>query len=451
MEKEEKLFGKARWNTDDLNNEIISEIIAKDEEVAIELASIATVSEKMQLLVTKYDEKVFEIISRKYREEVISEKSHWGSLYVRCKQQAKDEYNKRMGDPNAFDRLDPNQQEAEIQKIRQKMNKEKIDAISKADVEAAVKIANKTISTINELSNEGAFIEGYTRSRVLLEITSKVDQRDYLKEEYIQEWLSEFLGKDNFDSKGEILPEKLNPDGTINMVVYVFQNGDVGANNFMKFGAIGAGDGMFCLSSSRYEELKHLDPPIFNESGQCVDIPRLSEALGGVPLGSNPIAIKITVKVNPMTLEGIKSSSGGLGTAYFGEFCPGFKTQGGVYEAIIDSRAYMVDGKLNPDVELISHSIYFSTDELRLATSKFEESVTEFYDGMSKEDKKFFGIDKRATLVSKLSIDDELLKKFQDSVRKREATDIEAIAQILPKLSGKKESVELSEESPKKM
>lgn len=390
------LFGKKKWKSEGFKKEIIKEFKNKYPTYADVDYSKST-EEVLTEIAKKHNDKFFPILSSKYREMVVEEKAYW-SIREKFRDAVELDYEKK--DSTAFDRLPQNEQEEKVTEAMKNANSAEIEMLMKAVEIEATKIANRTISDIEDLEKKGKLINGYNASLVLLNITENISQKDFLSADMIEEWEKEF----------DIYGKK--PDDTVE--IYLFQNGALGASNYMKWGCIGAPDGMFCISKKMYAKI--IASNAFSDvNGRrvCQNPQKLQEDLGNVPVGIHPIAIKVTVKVKDLA-----TTMGGLSTAYFGEFTPKLRAQGpgNIFEALCKKQISLTE----TNYEVISYSPYITTVELL----SIAEKVNNFF-GMIEKDNikaKYYGLEKNPKIkgISQLTKDSELLKLFKDEITKEE-------------------------------
>ena len=298
-----------------------------------------------------YPEEIKKITIDNYIRDVVNGKVETALVNEKMWKYASKKYDSLYGD-GSFDKLSWEQKVEYTDTIQLSQNQiDQLNTLKAVKISEATKVAKKTVDDVEAAYQAGMYKKGYTLDQVLRMIQDDVPQEQYLKESVVKAWRAKY-------NKAAAEAGDLNAPTNI----YIFQCGDVGAKNFIRFGGnIGASDGKFALCESEYLDII-ADRTIFNEKGECIDIAKLSNRLGGVPLGSNPICIKETVR-----LGDIKMSKGSLSTAYFGEFDPiGGKTQGGLTEGIVAQSKYFVDGKLNPNIEIFSHSKNFTTEDLEV-------------------------------------------------------------------------------------
>ena len=328
-----------------------------------------------------------------------------------------------------FSDLDSTIRNQYIEKAKLSISMKSIEEVYEAKRVVATQIAKLTIERIEKLAKEGKIKLNSmgkpitTPFAILYNITESFNQEVYLDDSEYEKWLSTYYqGEIPIKSDGSIDWDAL---GDEDIEVYCFQCGDLGTSNFMKFeGNIGASDGMFVISKSDYDELLK-DQTLFDENKKCINIPELSARLGNVSLGNNPICIKQTVK-----LKNLKSSNGAFSTAYFGEWCPGFKTQGGYYdgnkiegkpEAVVSSTKFLNGESINPNIELISHSNNISSEDLvRLATT-YLKTANKFLEERNRStDSKM----DHWTLTNNIAKDSKLLEQFKEKLAKEESSYI---------------------------
>ena len=165
-----------------------------------------------------------------------------------------------------------------------------------------------------------------------------------------------------------------NPDENVKCNVVVIQQCDdnmsKGVVNKNYQGKLGAPDGAFVMSETYWEKLKN-DPSIFKD-GKIINKQKLSDALGGVPISDNMIAITITCSFDEIGIT-YSSHSG----AYVGEFVPGGSTLGGIPEGIMpqkDCPTEIENGTMKIDVingnKSIDDIIKMITDASNIANNK---------------------------------------------------------------------------------
>jgi len=377
----------------------------------------------LQSIVLNLPNESFEMLKLMYISAVVEEKVEYDvskEIDRLCEEDAKNNYISSDPAPTIpFYELPEEKRKELIDKEKSIFNETRRKKIAEKRTNQAIKIAELTIERIIKLAKDNKIKKNQNGQPVtspfaiLYNITEEYNQESYLVDSEYEKWLSHFC-------QGNV-PKK--DDGSIDkdaeIEVYCFQCGDLGAGNFMTYGGnIGANDGMFVISSSEYFALLN-DKELFNDDGQCINISKLSARLGNVPLGSNPICIKQKIK-----LGDLKTSKGSLRTAYFGEFGPPLSTQGGYDEngnyiegrpeAVVPQTQYLINGKINSNIEIISHSKNISTEELRkisqnylLKSQQFRDSETETID--------------HVTLTSKLDNDRNTLKRFKELLTKEEA------------------------------
>lgn len=214
--------------------------------------------------------------------------------------------------------------------------------------EERVKVAQSTITKIEQLEKAGNLKKGYTASDVLSLIMTDTDPREYLTEEYINKYF-----------------EKWGADENDNIEVYCFQSMDDGTHGIVgDNGAVGIPrEGAFVMPKSEYEKLLK-DRTLFDANGNCINTAKLMIRLGGVKCGTSVVAIKQTIK-----LRDLKLPNGSLEGAFIGEWQPGLYTSGGFIDGVeVEGVAEGVAPSTNidnPNVEIISHTDGITSEEIR--------------------------------------------------------------------------------------
>lgn len=409
-------MGKKNWNITEISPKFVS--LFKQKYPSIPINEPVNID----LMVQRYYYNSLDVIANLYVSEVIDEKVEWN---VEKKTKSKklelaiEQFeNTKINPADNFYELPIDEQNRRIDQIT--VSAEEIDQIRTIEIQEATRIANLTVQRIVNLEKEGKIKSPYNAAQIFLHLTEvPPKQEEYLVDSEYEKWLSSYYdGEIPKKNDGSIDREALE---NIEIEVYCFQCGDLGANNFMKFGDdggnIGAKDGMFVITKKDYEELLR-DTTMFDANGKCINIPKLSARLGNVPLGTNPICIKQAVK-----LSQLETSHGGKSTAYFGEFGPPLSTQGGYDEngnyiegkpeAIVPQTNFIVNGQINPNIEIISHSKNMTTAELM--------QIAQIY--LSKSEQ-FRGRDDISmdhwSLTDGLDKDIEILRKFKETLTKEE-------------------------------
>ena len=353
--------GKSEWKASNIEKEFIPAFKAQHPECVLKDPI------DMNTIISNYYNESLGLIKQLYTDAVIQDKKAW--LTNTKINQEKEKYAEDEFDST---KTNPTDSFWELPAIEQQRRKDAViinytDKIEKDAVDEATRIANVTIGKIDELEKNKKLKPGYNAAQILVNLaTVPPRQEDYLVDEEKENWLAHYCGPSGVpkNAAGEV-------DMDADIVVYSFQCGDIGGNNFIKYdGNIGAKDGMLSIAEQDYNKLLN-DPTVFKD-GICTDIAELSARLGNVPLGTNPIAIRRKVK-----LGDLRTNTGDLSTAYFGEFSPPLKTQGGfngdkyvegLYEAVIPPTTFLVNGKdgptINPDIQIISHSSNVTSEQI---------------------------------------------------------------------------------------
>lgn len=394
-------MGKNNWKIENIRTNFI--VLFKQKYPNLNIIEPAD----MYIIIAQYKNQSLEVISELYIREVIDEKVEWNSnkkIAAKRDELAREEFeNTKSAPSDSFDELPIEEKEKRRASII--IDDSSIKQIQNIEYQEAYRIARLTLQRILELEKNGKLKSPYSAIDIILSLTEgEPKQEDYLVETELDAWKEHFC-----DGISPIT------DDTI-VDVYCFQCGDIGANNFITFGGnVGPKDGLFVFGKRDYERLK-ADTSIFDKNGNCIDIPKLSANLGNVFLGTNPICIHQKVRFGDL-----KTSNGNLSTAYFGEFGPPLSTQGGydkdgryisgMYEAIAPLNTFVLNGEINPNIEIISHSQNISTQELvkmaKVLLSKSEkfakiESLTAY------------------DLLRRIDNDYELLKKFKEILSREE-------------------------------
>lgn len=230
---------------------------------------------------------------------------------------------------------------------------------AKYDVERT-EVASDALKNLKKLEETGKLKEGYTYEMLLEKYYDGVSPKEYLSTDYLKSLYENF---------------KVDDEGYITVVTW--QSADSGAKSVTKFGSIGSPtDGAFATSYDTYDKLIH-DTTIFYENGNCKSSAKLTEALGGVEVGCNPIAIKQKIYVGTGD-EGFNNfiellPKGDNAQAYIGEWLFGGYTSGGAPEIVVPSTKYYNEDKSrNNLVEIISHSATESLESIEARIKKVQ-------------------------------------------------------------------------------